>query len=38
MNIANEVKRQYCQKQSKENIRAVSVVNIINEILAQLRK
>ena len=38
MNIADEMKRQYCQKQTEGNIGAVSAMNIANEILAQLGK
>ena len=38
MNIEDEIQRQYCLKQSDGNIRAVSAMNIANEILAHLRK
>ena len=38
MNIADEISRSYCQKQSGGNIRALSGMNIANEILAHLRK
>ena len=38
MNIEDEIQRQYCRIQSDGNIRAISTMNIANEILAHLRK